>query len=140
MRDVQYYAGSSSPFDELLNTGEVLLGLECKMLGSGKSKPKSFSYKDLALHQQQGLQEFSKKKNAKGYVLLNFRWINRYKGRAFALSIEDYLFTKMQSILLSKERANEKLLNEKSMKLQYLEENAIELERLGKGWDLRPLL
>jgi len=140
MRDVQYYAGSASPFDELLNTGVNVLGLECKMLGSGKSEPKSFSYNDLSVDQQKGLSGFCKKENALSYVIVNFRWINHKKGRCFALSIEDFLFAKLQSMLLDKKSALKKDLNQKSIKLDYFKKNAIELERLCKGWDLSVLL
>jgi len=124
MRDVQMYAGSSSPFDYLVWDTNTLVGIEAKLLRSRKSgNPKSFPFSRLSEVQREGLLEFDQLDNSKGYIIINFRWINNKKGRCFALPITEFIYL-------------EQALDRKSIPLDYFVENTLELPRKDKGWDL----
>ena len=120
------YKGSSSPFDYLVWNGEKLLGLECKIINN-KAQTKSFSFDRLSDVQREGLMDLDRLKNSKGFILINFRWINNKKGKLFALPITEFINLEYS-------------LDRKSIPLDYFQECCLELPRLGKGWDLRLLL
>lgn len=129
MRDVQMYAGSSSPFDYLLLTEEHKIGIEAKLLRARKSgNPKSFPFSRLSDVQREGLAEFEQiGDSSKGYVLINFRWTNNKKGECFALRIGEFFEI-------------EQAIGRKSIPLDYFREVAISVPRLGKGWNLQYLI
>lgn len=126
MRDVVGKFGSSSPFDYLLFNGEKLIGVECKELKERKSgKPKSFSFNRLSDNQYEGLQEINNFNNAKGIILVNYRWFSG-KGKLFVLPIDYYLYLEQD-------------LDRKSIPLSVFEKTCEQLDRDGKGWDLNQL-
>lgn len=128
LRDMTFYKGSQSPFDFIIWNGNKLLGLECKLLKERKnSNPKSIPFKRVPQHQRNGLSKINEYDNSEGYILVNFRWIDHKKGKCFAVEIGEFLQL-------------EQALDRKSIPLSYFDECGLELERLGKGWDLRLLL
>ena len=139
MRDVQYYSGSGSAFDELVNYDFKSFGLECKMLGTGKSNPKSFPFSEVSITQMEGMVEFEKQFGNKSYILINFRHLNNKKGRLFALSISEFLYLKW-AFPNNEEFVEKYPRNDKSIPLEYFKNYVLELPRLGKGWDLRKLI
>ena len=136
MRDVQYYAGSGSEFDEWVAGGGKDIGLECKMITDNS---KSFAFNKVSQTQMEGMIEFEKQWNHKSFLLINFRWIDHKKGKCFALPISEFLY--LQYAMPNFEEYQEKYpRNEKSIPLDYFEECVLELPRYEKGWDLRMLL
>jgi|GEM_PF-2840100 len=123
------YKGSSSPFDYMTWNGDTFLGLECKLLKSRKSgDPKSLPFGRIPQHQRDGLLKLEQYDNSKTYILCNFRWTSESgKGTLYALSIGDFL------------RIEQKV-DRKSISLDMFDELAINIDRYGKGWDLRSLL
>lgn len=138
-RDVIGKFGSASDFDELVIYDGKSLGLECKMLGTGKANPKSFSFNKVSVDQMEGLVKFSKQFGSKGYILVNFRYLNNHKGEAYALTIQEFLYLKW-AFPNHEDFIKEYPRNDKSIPLEYFRENVLQLERLGKGWDLRKLI
>jgi len=128
-RDVQMYAGSSSPFDYLLLTNKQSIGIEAKLLRGRKSgNPKSFPFSRLSDVQREGLKEFEQiGGNSKAYVMVNFRWVDNKKGQCFAFRIGEFLEI-------------EQTIDRKSIPLDMFRELAIELPRQGKGWNLEWLM
>ncbi|MFW6282408.1 MAG: hypothetical protein ACOC1O_06470 [bacterium] len=138
-RDVIGKFGSASDFDELVINNGKSLGLECKMLGTGKSNPKSFPFSKVSDEQMIGLINFSKQFNSKGFLIINFRYLNSHKGRTFALTIQEFLY--LRWVFPNHEEFVKKYpRNDKSIPLEYFKEEVLELQRLGKGWDLRTLI
>lgn len=138
MRDVIGKFGSASEFDEWVSYNGRNLGIECKMIGTGKSNPKSFPFSKVKDNQLEGLVEFSKYFGNKGYILINFRQFPK-KGKAFALTIQEFLYLKW-AFPNKKEFIEKYPNNDKSIPLDYLKEEVLELPRLRKGWDLRLLM
>lgn len=120
-----------------MNNGKSL-GLECKMLGTGKASPKSFSFNKVSIEQMEGLINFSKQFGSKGYLLINFRYLNSHKGETYALTIQEFLY--LRWAFPNHDYFIEKYpRNEKSIPLSYFQEKVLSLPRLEKGWDLRKL-
>lgn len=125
-RDMTMYRGSVSPFDYLIYNGKYLVAIEAKIINN-KAKSKSFPFKRVRKEQREGLLELDRFHNSRCYILVNFRWINHKKGECFAITIDDFLKL-------------EETLGRKSVPLDYFRDNAIQLDRYGKGWDLRQLM
>jgi len=88
--------------------------------------PKSFPLSRVTEDQKNGLFEIDKNPISKGFILVNFRWINNHKGKLFALPISEFINL-------------EYALERKSVPLDYFEECTLEIPRYKKGWDLRLL-
>lgn len=130
------YRGSGSPFDYLTYNGRNLMGLECKLIRERKSgKPKSFPFSRVSEVQRDGLAELDTYKNAYGFLLINFRYFKK-KGRLFALHVSDFLQLEDD---FGSGIYQDKYRNKKSIPLEYFLNEAREIKRLGKGWDLRQL-
>lgn len=138
MRDVQYYKGSASPFDEWVGANGREFGLECKIIND-KAKTKSFAFSKVSEDQIKGMMCFEKQWNHKSFLIINFRHLNNRKGKTFAMPITEFLY--LQHAMANKEKLKKKYpRNKKSIPLEYFEECTLELNRYKEGWDLRQLM
>ncbi|MFW6377109.1 MAG: hypothetical protein ACOCZ5_00550 [bacterium] len=135
MRDVQMYRGSSSPFDYLVWNGHTLIGIEAKIIND-KAQSKSFPFNRVSDEQIEGMLELKEYENSESFILINFRWTNHKKGDTFALDVNEFLTLRD----MDKEDKKTIGLNSKSIPLDFFRENVLQLPRLGKGWDLEPLV
>lgn len=128
MRDSVKFKGSQSPCDYILWDGVSFVAIEAKLLRARKnSNPRSFPFSRVPEHQVEGLLEIDEIPNSKAYVMVNFRWVNNAKGLCYAVPIKKF-------IKLKKE------LTRKSIPLEIFENECIELDRLGSGWNLELLM
>lgn len=96
----------------------------------------SIPFSILSDDQVQGLYEVNQFENSKGLLMLNFRWINHKKGRTFAININEWL--RLESLL--KRKKKQLGINNKSVPIDYIMNNFIELPRYKSGWDLLLLM
>lgn len=122
------------PYEYVIWDGRQFLALKCKVI-KDKYKSKSFPFKRYKDSDREAMLNLNFP-NSKGYILINFRWL-KYKGRCFALEINDFI--RIEEEFKEGVYEEEYPMVRKSLPIGFLRKNAIDLPRYKNGWDLRLL-